>query len=107
MNSILFVYDRFLATRKIHSLCDNPPISTGKSRLMYIHVEYIIVYVYRIYYIQRSGGIGDKKTVLPWVIGDTSVFGKRFANQNRNYRIVTLVYKYSYKKVAPGTRDAH
>jgi len=60
--------------------------------------------------IQRSGvirdrGIGDKKAVLqkvlPWVIGDTSDFGKRFANQNRSF------YKYSYKKVAPGTRGAH
>ena len=51
--------------------------------------------------IQRSGVIrdrviGDKKAVLqkvlPWVIGDTSDFGKRFANQNRSF------YKYSYKK---------
>ena len=50
-------------------------------------------------------GIGDKKAVfqkvLPRVIGDTSDFGKRFANQNRSF------YKYSYKKVAPGTRGAH
>ena len=60
--------------------------------------------------IQRSGVIrdrviGDKKAVLqkvlPWVIGDTSDFGKRFANHNRSF------YKYSYKKVAPGTRGAH
>jgi len=56
--------------------------------------------------IQRSGvirdrGVGDKKAVLPWVIEDTSDFGKRFANQNRSF------YKYSYKKVAPGTRGAH
>ena len=60
--------------------------------------------------IQRSGVIrdrviGDKKAVLqkvlPWVIGDTSDFGKRFANQNRSF------YNYSYKKVAPGTRGAH
>ena len=49
--------------------------------------------------IQRSGGIrdrviGDKKAVLqkvlPWVTGDTSDFGKRFANQNRRLQFVVF-----------------